>query len=204
MISSSMRLPDKAAQTVREHFENSIAVKQEVIATCIPDIVAAAACIADSLQQGHKLLLCGNGGSAADSQHLAAEFVSVLTQDFLRPGLPAMALTTDSSILTASANDFGFDGIFERQVQALGWAGDVVLGISSSGNSANIVRALHYARDHQMYTITLTGAGGGRMAELAEVAIRIPSEVVQYIQESHIAVAHVVCHLVERALYPEG
>ena len=204
MIPSSMHLPGEAAQTVREHFTNSIAVKQQVIATCIPDIVAAAECITGALKQHNKLLLCGNGGSAADSQHLAAEFVSVLTQDFLRPGLPAIALTTDSSILTASANDFGFDGIFERQVQALGRPGDVVLGISTSGNSANVVRALNYARDHEMRTIAMTGAGGGRMAELAEIAICIPSEVVQHIQESHIAVAHIVCHLVERALFPEG
>src|SRR5690606_19689146 len=146
--------------------------------------------------------ICGNGGSAADSQHLAAEFISVLTQDFLRPGLSAIALTTDSSILTASANDFGFEGIFARQVQALGRPGDVVIGISTSGNSKNVVKALEYACEHDMHTIALIGAGG-KMGEIAEVAIRIPSTVVQHIQEAHITVAHIICYLAERALFPE-
>jgi D-sedoheptulose 7-phosphate isomerase len=203
MNESGIQLPDQAEEKIKQHFLNSMAVKQQVIETCVPDILAAATCIAEALNQQGKLLLCGNGGSAADSQHLAAEFVSVLTQDFLRPGLPAIALTTDSSILTASANDFGFDGIFERQVQALGKAGDVMLGISTSGNSKNVIRALEYARKSDMRTIAFTGSGGGKMAEVAEISVRIPSTVTQYIQESHIAVAHIVCHLVERALFVE-
>jgi D-sedoheptulose 7-phosphate isomerase len=200
----SIQLPDQAEQRIKQHFLNSIAVKQQVIETCVPDILAAATCIAQALNQQGKLLICGNGGSAADSQHLAAEFVSVLTQDFLRPGLPAIALTTDSSIMTASANDFGFDGIFERQVQALGKPGDVLLGISTSGGSKNVVRALEYARASDIRTIAFTGANGGKMAEAAEITVRIPSAVTQYIQESHIAVAHIVCHLVERALFTEA
>src|SRR4029079_11750360 len=136
------------------------------------------------------------GGSAADCQHLAAEMVSVLNQSFVRPGLAAIAMTTDSSILTASANDFGFDGIFERQVQALGKAGDVVVGISTSGNSENVARALSYAASNGMRTVSLTGASGGRISEIAEIAIRVPSTTVQHIQEAHITIGHILCDLV--------
>lgn len=203
MTGTSVQLPDHAEQHIKDHFTRSMAVQQQVIEQCVPDILAAAELISTALMNKNKLLLCGNGGSAADSQHLAAEFVSVLTQDFMRPGLPAIALTTDSSILTASANDFGFEGVFARQVQALGRPGDVVLGISTSGNSQNVVRALDYARNNEMRGISLTGAGGGKMAEIADIAICIPSKVVQHIQESHIAVAHILCHLAERALFPE-
>src|SRR5262249_96111 len=148
-------------------------------------ILEAARRITESLRGGGKAMLCGNGGSAADCQHIAAEFVSVLTLDFLRPALPAIALTTDSSILTASANDFGFTGAFPRQAQALGRPGDVLIGISTSGNSENVVQALRYAASHGMCAIALTGENGGRAAEHAEIAIRAPSSVTQHIQEAH-------------------
>src|SRR5262245_23956916 len=141
-FASSINLPDNAEDTIRQHMLNSAEVKKRVAEECLSAIKQVALLLADCLANGNKILLCGNGGSAADSQHIAAEFVSVLTQDFLRPGLPAIALTTDSSILTASANDFGFAGIFERQVQALGKAGDVIIAISTSGNSENCLRAL--------------------------------------------------------------
>jgi D-sedoheptulose 7-phosphate isomerase len=168
-------------------------------------ILEAARLMTEALASGHKLLICGNGGSAADAQHIAAEFVSVLSKDFLRPGLAAIALTTDTSILTANANDFGFGGIFERQVQALGRPGDVVLGISTSGNSENVLRAVQYARAHQMCTVALTGGDGGKLAQAAQISICVPSDGSQFIQESHIMLGHILCDLVEQALvYEEG
>jgi phosphoheptose isomerase len=192
-----------AVERLRRHISESIATKQRVADECEPEILAAASRIAECLRGGGKILLCGNGGSAADSQHIAAEFVSVLTQDYLRPGLPAIALTTDTSILTASANDFGFQRVFERQVQALGKPGDVVIGISTSGNSPNVLRALEYGRRNGMVTIALTGSGGGKMAGCAAIAIRVPSGVTMHIQEAHIMIGHMLCDLVERAI-PEG
>lgn len=194
---------DGATQLLRNHLLTSIETKQQVLETCEADILAAASRITSSLRGGGKVLLCGNGGSAADCQHIAAELVSVLTQDFVRPGLPAIALTTDSSILTASANDFGFAGVFERQVQALARPGDVVIGISTSGNSENTLRALHFAGAHGIHTIALTGASGGKMAAAAEIAIRIPSQSAAHIQEAQITVGHILCAIVERSLFSE-
>src|SRR5437016_6442780 len=166
---------------LRAHVAESIATKKRLLRACETEILDAAARIAASLRSGGKLLLCGNGGSAADCQHIAAELVSVLTRDSPRPGLAAIALTTDSSILTASANDFGFEGIFERQVQALGRPGDVVMGISTSGNSENVLRAVRYARSHGMTSIVLTGQPGGKLRAAAEISIRVPSGAVMRI-----------------------
>ena len=191
-----------AGERLRKHVLGSIATKQRVLEDCEEAILSAARAIVSSLAAGGKMLLCGNGGSAADCQHIAGEMVSVLNQTFPRPGLAAIALTTDSSILTASANDFGFEGVFERQVQALGKAGDVVVGISTSGNSENVFRALGYASRNGMRTICLTGASGDRMAQMAENPIRVPSSNVQHIQEAHITIGHVLCDLVEQSLFP--
>src|SRR5207237_1342221 len=141
---------------------------------CVEDVVSAAEIIAASLHRGGKILLCGNGGSAADAQHLAAELVSTLTKDNVRQALAAIALTTDTSILTAISNDFGYDGVFERQVEALGRPGDVVVGISTSGNSVNVVRALDRARAHGLRAVALTGEDGGKMQPAADVTIRVP------------------------------
>jgi len=190
-----------ASLRFRHHFAEGVRTKQRVVAECEAEILAAASTVAGALRQGNKILFCGNGGSAADCQHIAAEFVSVLTQDFLRPGLAAIALTTDTSILTASANDFGFDGVFTRQVQALSKPGDVLVGISTSGNSENVLRAVHYGREHALRTIVLTGATGGRLTGMADITIRVPSCVTMHIQEAHIAIGHVICDLVERALF---
>ena len=151
---------------------------------------------ADAMRRGHMLLVAGNGGSAADSQHLVAEFVARLTVD--RPALRAIALTTDSSILTAAGNDYGFDQVFARQVEALGQAGDVFLGISTSGNSRNVIAALQQAKKLGLHTIGFTGNGGGAMRELCDFNIVIPSEVTMNIQESHLALEHIFCMLVER------
>ena len=167
---------------------------------CTDDICHAADLVADSFKAGGKLLLCGNGGSAADCQHMAAELVNRLTRDFDRPGLPAIALTTDSSLITAYANDVAFDGVFARQVQALGRAGDVLLGISTSGASRNVVDAVAQARTSGMKVVTLT-ACAGRLSGMADVAIRVPGRSTRHVQETHLAIEHVICHLVERTLH---
>jgi phosphoheptose isomerase len=194
-------LARSAQQRVAEHIRESIKVKEAVIANCTDDIIAAAELIAQAMTAGGKLLICGNGGSAADSQHIAAEFVSILNQDFQRPGLPAIALTTDSSMLTAYANDFGFEGVFARQVQALGRPGDAVLGITTSGNSANVLRAVEYARSNGMRAIGLTGSTGGKLRDAADITIRAPSSNTQHVQEAHIAIGHIICDLVEQAIF---
>lgn len=185
---------------VRSYLVESAEIKRLTAEACAEAITAAARIVTDAFRAGGKLLICGNGGSAADCQHMAAELVSRLTKDFERPGLPAIALTTDSSFLTAYANDCGFEGIFARQVQALGRPGDVLLGISTSGNSANVVQAVELARAMGMRCVALTGAGG-RLAKLADVGISVPSEDTQHIQEAHLAIEHLLCMLVERSMF---
>lgn len=188
---------------VQRHLTESNAVRQMVLERCAPAIVEAAEVVAAAYREGKKLLLCGNGGSAADCQHMAAEFVSRLTKDVQRRALPAIALTTDSSFLTAFANDCGYDGVFERQVEALGDVGDVLLGISTSGSSKNVVQAMKLAKAKGLKCIALLGEGGV-MKEMADVAIAVPSTHTQYIQESHLSVEHLICELVERELFSEA
>jgi phosphoheptose isomerase len=188
-------------ERLRRHVAGSIETKQRLLERCSGQILAAAERMITCFQQGSKILLCGNGGSAADAQHIAAEFVSVLSQSFPRPGMPALALTTDSSILTASANDFGFEGVFARQVQALGRPGDVLVGISTSGNSKNVLRAIEYSREHGIFSIALTGETGGIIAGAAELAVCVPANITQYIQESHIMIGHILCDLCERTVF---
>lgn len=156
---------------------------------------------AEAMQNGRKLLVCGNGGSAADAQHLVAEFVSRLTVD--RPALRAIALTTDTSILTAIGNDYSYDNVFERQVEALGQSGDVLLTISTSGNSKNCVKALTLAKAMGLRTIAYTGNGGGAMRECADLNVVVPSSVTMNIQESHLALEHIFCMIVERCYFGE-
>jgi D-sedoheptulose 7-phosphate isomerase len=162
-------------------------------------MVAMAGDIAASMQAGGKLMIAGNGGSAADAQHIAGEFVSRLMFD--HAPLAAVALTTDSSALTATGNDYGYDHVFERQVRGIGRTGDVFLGISTSGNSANVLRALAAARG--MGIATLGFGGAGRMAPLCDRLLRAPSDWTPVIQQIHITAAHIVCALVERAMFPE-
>lgn len=154
------------------------------------------------LRDGGKLLVAGNGGSAADAQHLAGEFVSRFNYD--RPGLPAIALTTDTSIITAIGNDYGYERLFERQVQALGRKGDVFLGISTSGNSANVVAALRQARAMGISTVGMTGQLGGAMNELCDICLRMPSPETPKVQEGHITVGHIICGLVEATIFPKN
>lgn len=194
------QLIPEAATRLRRHIETSIDTKRKLLDGGAEAILEAAEAMRACLASGGKLLLCGNGGSAADAQHIAAELVSVLSQDFPRPGLAAIALTTDTSILTASANDFGYAGIFERQVQALGRPGDLVIGISTSGNSENVLRAICYAKSHGMRTLAMTGDQECKLAQAAELVLRAPSSITQYIQETHIMLGHILCDLVERSL----
>jgi D-sedoheptulose 7-phosphate isomerase len=183
---------------VQRQLAQSIATMQAVLADeSISDaLVTIAELTARAMHSGHKLLVAGNGGSAADAQHLVAEFVVRLTVN--RPALRAIALTTDTSILTAAGNDFGFDLIFSRQLEALGQPGDIFLGISTSGNSRNIIKALHVAKKIGITTIGLSGNDGGLMRPLCDYNIVIPSAVTMNIQESHLALEHIFCMLVER------
>lgn len=162
-----------------------------------PDIERAGILIRDALAGGHKILFCGNGGSAADSQHLAAEIVGRFQKE--RPSLPALALTVDTSVLTAVANDYGYDTVFSRQVEGLGNDGDVLVGISTSGNSKNVIAAIEAARKKQMKVIGFTGIGGGKMADLCDVCLAIPSRVTARTQEMHIMMGHILCEIAEEA-----
>lgn len=186
-------------ERARTHLIESAEVHRSVIEKCLSSIIATAQLIAESFESGGKVLICGNGGSAADSQHMAAEFVSRLTKDFERPGLPAIALTTDTSFLTAFTNDYGFEDVFARQVLTLGKPGDVLIGLSTSGGSENVNRAVISAREVTMGTIALTGRDGLR--EKTTVTIAVPSVNTQYIQEAHVSIEHIICDLVEQQLF---
>ena len=194
--------PLDALALIRGQLDESAEVKRKTAEACAPGIARAAELLVGTFRGGGRLLLCGNGGSAADCQHLAAEFVNGLDPRMPRPALGALALTTDTSFLTANANDFGFDHVFERQVEAHGRQGDALLAITTSGNSANVLRALERSRVQGMVSVLLTGEGGGKAAGLADVAIKVPSADAQRIQESHITIGHILCELVERALFP--
>ena len=162
-------------------------------------IIRLAQLIAEIIKNGNKLLIFGNGGSAADAQHMAAEFVNRFMID--RPPLAAIALTTDTSNMTSIGNDFSFDEIFVKQVQALGKKGDLALGISTSGNSPNVVKAIETAAELGLHTVVLTGGSGGKLAGLAEVVINVPSDITPHIQEAHIWVEHLLCWMVDDILF---
>jgi len=183
---------------VQRHLTGSIATKQRLLAEHTGEIVAAGEVLAEAVQAGRKVLFCGNGGSAADSQHLATELVVRLSSEFERPALAAVALTTDTSLLTACANDYGFEDVFARQVEGLGQAGDVLVGISTSGRSRNVVKALEAARRKGLRTVVLSAGDGAACAALADAAVLVPSDVTSHIQESHLAAGHILCELVER------
>lgn len=188
-------------QFIKNHIRESARVKNLIPEKCSSDIELAVNTIVHCFKNGGKLLLCGNGGSAADAQHIAAEFIIRLSHDVVRPGLPAIALTTDTSVLTAGGNDIGFEKVFSRQVEALGKKDDIFLGISTSGNSKNILLAAETAKKTGMGTIALLGGTGGKAIALFDISICIPSENTQHIQEGHITVGHIICELVERTLF---
>ncbi len=196
MVKISQDYHEKAKKRLLESAE----VKQKTAKECIDSIIKASELIIDTFNSGNKVLICGNGGSAADSQHMAGEFVCVLNKNLDRPGLPAIALTTDTSILTAHANDIGFEKVFERQVQALGKPNDLLIGISTSGNSKNVIAALMMAKSQNLHTLVIAGTGGV-LSKLADIAISIPSTNTQYIQETHLAVEHLICEIVEDYIF---
>jgi D-sedoheptulose 7-phosphate isomerase len=169
---------------------------------CATTIIQAAEAIGQCLQRDGTLFLFGNGGSAADAQHIAAEFVGRFVQD--RIPLPAIALTTDSSVLTAIGNDFGFEQVFARQVRALGKRGDVVVAISTSGQSPNILSGVEAGRELGLTTIGLTGGNGGRLSEIVDIALIVPSRITARIQECHISLGHIICEVVESLLFEKA
>ena len=194
---------DARRERADRYLGDTEALLREVRTACLDDIVAASDLLTEAFAAKHALLICGNGGSAADAQHLATEFVSALTLDHPRPAMRAIALTTDTSALTAIANDYGADRMFARQVEAVGTNGDVLIAISTSGNSPNVVAAAEAAHASGISVISLTGAAGGALASVADVAIRVPSTTTAHIQESHLAIEHLLAMLAERALYPD-
>lgn len=183
---------------LKKIFKESIAVKEAFLQCCLDQTEALAKAIIEALKAGRKILLFGNGGSAADAQHIAAEFVNRFKKD--RRPLAALALTTDTSILTSIANDYDYELVFVKQVVALGKPGDIAWGISTSGNSPNVNLALKKAKEMGLKTVALSGGNGGEMAKIAELSIIVPSFDTPRIQEVHITVGHAVCALVEKAL----
>ena len=185
---------------ITDLLQESARVKLATADTLAEPASLAAVKIAQALREGGKIMFCGNGGSAGDSQHLAAEFVATLDHRKPREGLAAIALTTDSSLITAFSNDFGFEGIFDRQVETLGQAGDVLFAISTSGNSENVLRAAQVAQQKDILVIALTGQSGGKMAAHADILLNVPSDKTMHIQESHIALGHAITAAVEAEL----
>ena len=185
--------------TIRAAIQESVEVKTRLLAETNPTLAPIAAAMAEAFRNGGKVVLFGNGGSAADAQHVAAELVNRFLME--RKALPALALTTDSSILTAMANDLGFDCVFARQVEALVRPGDVVVGLSTSGNSENVLQGLRAARECGATTVGLTGRDGGRLKDVADICFCAPSGNTPRIQETHITVLHAICEAVERELF---
>jgi len=189
---------------ISNQVEKSIDTKQKLLDNQeLMDLIQKVAlkCV-EVYKNGNKTLIAGNGGSAADAQHIAGEFVSRFYFD--RPGLASIALTTDTSILTAIGNDYGYEKLFSRQVQANGLKGDMFIGISTSGNSANVIEALKECKDKGIITVGLTGEKGGKMAEMCDFCIKVPSNETPRVQEAHILIGHIICAVVEEAIFGKG
>ena len=182
---------------VGQRLENHFKVVQDM-RKIMPEVASAGLRVRTALEKGRKILICGNGGSAADSQHMAAEFVGRFVKE--RQSLPALALTVDTSLLTAVGNDYGFDCVFSRQVEGLGQEGDVLIAISTSGNSANVVKAVKTAKEKGIYVIALTGENGGILAKESDLCLAVPSQVTARIQEMHIMIIHMICEIAEADL----
>jgi len=186
---------------IQKEIQESIDLKNRVKEELSEKIVEAAHALAECIKNGGKLLLCGNGGSAADAQHLAGELVVRLSSDYTRSALPAITLSSNDYVLTACANDFGFEQVFSRQIEALGKPEDVLVCISTSGNSPNLIEAVKKAKEKKMKTIGLLGKDGGKMAKLVDFSLVIPSQKTQRIQEVHITICHILTSLIEKALF---
>jgi len=180
---------------INEEFNSHLEVIQKVITTMEIDIEKASIIIVDALKNGNKILLCGNGGSAADAQHIAAELTGRYKTE--RRGLPGIALTTDTSALTAIGNDYGFDRVFDRQVESLANKGDVIIGISTSGNSKNVISALKLGQEIGCKTVGLTGRDGGTMNDVCDINLIVPSHNTPRIQEMHILFGHTICQIID-------
>lgn len=189
-------------ERIKNFLNESARLKQTVAETLAGDIHNVIGLIRGSLNNGGKLMLMGNGGSAADAQHIAAELIGRFKKE--RKAIPAIALTTDTSILTCLANDYGYESVFSRQVEALASKGDVVMGISASGNSENVIRAFHSADEIGAVTIGLLGNDGGKMKDMVHAAIVVPSTDIARIQEVHITIGHIICEILEQELIHEG
>jgi D-sedoheptulose 7-phosphate isomerase len=187
---------------VQKALRESIKAGEDFIRENTNKLIDIADKITLALTADRKLMLCGNGGSAADAQHIAAEFVNRFILE--RPPLPALALTTDTSILTSIGNDYSFDETFSKQVKALGVEGDVLLAISTSGNSPNILKAVETAKKNEIFTVGLTGGDGGKLADLAEMSLVVKSHTTPRIQEAHILAGHIICELVDYILFQQG
>lgn len=187
---------------IRKQLKESIRVKEEIAAKLTPQIAKASQLIIGSLKKEGKIILFGNGGSAADAQHFACEMIGRYQRE--RSSIPAIALTTNTSVLTALSNDYGYERSFSRQIEAVANSEDVVVAISTSGNSANVLAAVEVARKKECRTVGLTGEGGGRLAGEVDVAIQVPSRETPRIQEAHIVIIHVICYLVEEKLFGDG
>ncbi len=189
---------------IKEYISDSIETKQRIMNNdaLVEKIKNAAEVIAQSVKSGHKVLIAGNGGSAADSQHIAAELVCRFYFD--RDALPAIALTVDSSVLTAAGNDYGYINVFSRQIEALGNEGDVFIAITTSGNSPNILKALDAAKKKKLTSILLTGAKNSHATERANISIKVPSDETPKIQESHIMIGHILCAIAEKEIFSKS
>lgn len=191
-------------ERIKQHFLESIETKRRAMGSLLPAIIQAGNMMAEALWEDHKILSCGNGGSAADSQHFSSELLNRFEME--RPSLPAIALTTDTSTLTSIANDYQYNQIFSKQITALGQVNDILLAISTSGQSNNVIQAIHAAHDRGMKIVALTGKDGGEMAKILQdhdVEIRVPSTVTARIQETHLLVIHCVCDLIDQRLFRE-
>lgn len=193
---------NKDDEYIKNQLLESADIKRQLSVDSLATIREIAEVCAKSTQNGGKIMFCGNGGSAADSQHLAAELVVRLTAKTDRKPLPALALTTDTSILTASANDYGFDHVFSRQVEVLGKPGDVLIAISTSGNSPNILKAVQTASSMKIITVGLSGKSGGKLGQITDYSLLVPSDDVLRIQEAHITIGHIIIGLMEKFILP--
>jgi D-sedoheptulose 7-phosphate isomerase len=188
-------------QYIERSFRESIELKEAALGACRAQIEQVVALISECYRKEGKVLICGNGGSAADAQHLATELMIQLSHNIKRRSLGAISLCTDCSNLTAGGNDIGFENVFARNVEGLGRSGDVLMGISTSGNSINVIRAMEKAKDLKMKVVGILGNDGGRMKLLCDVSIIVPSSNIQRIQECHILIGHIICELVELTLF---